>query len=134
MIVVDASAVCAILLAEPERPLFLETLSRLRGQTFITPVNHWEVVVRGRKWRGEDGMATAQLLLTRLRLQLVPTDAAQTASAIDAARRFGRGTRADLNMGDCFAYALAVSLNAPLLYKGDDFPHTDVRPAVELST
>jgi ribonuclease VapC len=51
--------------------------------------------------------------------------------AADAYRRFGKGHhRARLNYGDCFAYALAKSLDLPLLFKGDDFRHTDVRPAL----
>ncbi|TGP16848.1 type II toxin-antitoxin system VapC family toxin, partial [Mesorhizobium sp. M1D.F.Ca.ET.231.01.1.1] len=49
--------------------------------------------------------------------------------------RYGRGShhRAALNMGDCFAYALAKTRNLPLLFKGDDFNHTDIQPALKLA-
>jgi ribonuclease VapC len=55
----------------------------------------------------------------------------QARLAFDAFKRFGkgRGTKASLNFGDCFAYALAKELQAPLLYKGNDFAHTDLQPA-----
>ena len=67
-----------------------------------------------------------------LEIELVPVTAEHAALARAAYRDFGRGSghRARLNLGDCFAYALAVERNEPLLYKGDDFGHTDVRSAL----
>ena len=64
-------------------------------------------------------------------VQVIPFDAVQSAIAREAYRRFGQGSGhpARLNFGDCFAYALAKALDAPLLFKGDDFGHTDVRAA-----
>jgi len=61
-------------------------------------------------------------------IEIVPVTAAQAAIARQAYRDFGRGSgsQAQLNFGDCFAYALATELHEPLLYKGDDFGHTDV--------
>ncbi|MBK5295644.1 MAG: type II toxin-antitoxin system VapC family toxin, partial [Vicinamibacteria bacterium] len=62
-------------------------------------------------------------------IELVPVDADQAEVARRGFSRFGKGRhRAALNFGDCFAYALAMSLGESLLFKGDDFRHTDVRP------
>jgi ribonuclease VapC len=62
----------------------------------------------------------------------VPFDAEQLAAARDAHRRYGRnsGSRAQLNFGDCMSYALAKVTGEPLLFKGDDFTHTDITPAL----
>lgn len=130
MTAVDASAVCAVLLDETDGEAFLGYFAEHRGECFISPVNYWEVVRRGRTWRGEDGAAAAETLMRRLELQIAATDERQTRLAIDASRRFGKGVRGGLNMADCFAYALAASLDAPLLYKGEDFGRTDVRSAL----
>jgi ribonuclease VapC len=63
-------------------------------------------------------------------IRLEPVTRAQALIARDAYRRFGRGNHpAGLNFGDCFAYALAKERNLPLLFKGDDFARTDLRPA-----
>lgn len=71
-------------------------------------------------------------LLERLEVELVPVSLEQGRIARDAHRRYGRGSGspAKLNFGDCFAYALAVDSGEPLLFKGDDFRHTDVNPAI----
>ncbi|MBN9578485.1 MAG: type II toxin-antitoxin system VapC family toxin, partial [Alphaproteobacteria bacterium] len=67
-----------------------------------------------------------------LSLAVVPLDEAQARIAREAYRDFGKGSghKAQLNFGDCFAYALAKTMNEPLLYKGTDFSQTDVRTAV----
>lgn len=66
-------------------------------------------------------------------IDIVPFDEAQASIGIDARFRYGRGSgnSAKLNFGDCFAYALAKARNLPLLFKGDDFSHTDVVPALK---
>lgn len=72
-------------------------------------------------------------LLAQLQMQVAVVDRAQAALAADGQRRFGKGRHqppAVLNFGDLFAYALARHLDAPLLFKGDDFSKTDVKPAV----
>lgn len=69
--------------------------------------------------------------LESMEIDVVAVDFPQARIAADAFARFGRGRHpARLNYGDCFAYALANSLDAPLLYKGDDFDKTDIRPAL----
>lgn len=66
-------------------------------------------------------------LLDTLDLDIIPVDAAFAASVADAYDRFGRGVHpAGLNFGDCFAYALAKTRGAPLLFVGDDFAQTDI--------
>ena len=68
-----------------------------------------------------------QELLDEIGVEIVPFDARQAELAADGYRRFGKGRhRAGLNFGDCFAYALAKAADEPLLFKGDDFAHTDV--------
>jgi ribonuclease VapC len=82
---------------------------------------------------GLEAVRELDAFLERAGTTIEPVDAAQAREARRAFGRFGRGRhRASLNFGDCFAYALASTVGEPLLFKGDDFPHTDVRPAVPL--
>lgn len=79
---------------------------------------------------GADGLRDLDLFLTTADIELVPFDAAQAQLAREGFRRFGKGRHpAGLNLGDCFSYALARVLAEPLLFKGDDFPLTDIRGA-----
>jgi ribonuclease VapC len=75
---------------------------------------------------GEPRRAVAKTLVNALGLTILPIDAAQAELAVTAMARFGKHTPAKLNLGDCFAYALAKSQDAPLLFKGDDFRRTDI--------
>ncbi|MGC8470100.1 MAG: type II toxin-antitoxin system VapC family toxin, partial [Acetobacteraceae bacterium] len=89
-------------------------------------------VIEGRK--GETGRADLELLLRDGGFDVVSVTPQQATIAIDAFRRYGRGRhRAGLNIGDCFSYALAVATDHPLLFKGNDFIHTDLRPALPAS-
>jgi ribonuclease VapC len=130
LIVVDASALVAIGALEPDVQTYLEALSLADG-AFLTPVNYVEtgVVLIGR-----DHMHDRRQLdkwLSSLNVELREDTALGTA-ALDAYRKFGRGYHpAKLNLSDCFAYALAKQLGAPLLYKGDDFAKTDIRSALQ---
>jgi uncharacterized protein with PIN domain len=77
------------------------------------------------------GRADVELLLRDGGFDIVSVTPQQAEIAVDAFRRFGRGRHpAALNIGDCFAYALAVATDHTLLFKGDDFTHTDIRPAL----
>jgi ribonuclease VapC len=128
IIAVDASAVVAIGMNEPERHDFLALLERVET-AFITPVNVLEaglIIVLRQRLMGLD-----QFAFWLARLGLVEREVAGDA-ALRAYLLLGKGVhRAGLNLGDCFAYALAKQLDAPLLYKGDDFGRTDVRPAYQ---
>ncbi len=128
MISVDASALLAIGLNEPDGDRYLEVLARRGG--VISPVNWWEAAVRMRTFHGEKGLEELERILTRLNVRIAPTDDTQAQTAFNAHVRFGRGTPAALNLGDCFAYALATAEGDGLLFKGEDFRRTDVRSAL----
>lgn len=125
MIAVDASAVLAILFEEPEARTFRKLLTAKGG--VMSPVNHWEVLVRARVELGETGPAEAEALLESLMITVAPATADDSRSAARAFERFGKRSAARLNLGDCFAYALAEIEGDGLLFKGDDFPKTDVK-------
>lgn len=128
MIVVDASALVAILLQEPDWEPYFELLAA-SNETLISPVNAWEVHVRIHALDGAEGHERVQKLFTDLEIVVAEVDRRQLAIALDARFRFGRAV---LNLGDCFAYALAITHGGgALLYKGDDFARTDLRSAVK---
>lgn len=125
--VVDTSALVAIIRGEPEGPSFEalmldDELPSVSAPTML----ELSLVV------GPDAWQQAMVILTSLGCQTQPFDAAQFEIARVAHARFGRGSGspARLNFGDCFSYALAITRDEPLLFKGDDFAHTDVRPAL----
>ena len=127
--IVDASALLAILLREPERPRFRELIA-LAPEAVISPVNLVEAAVRADALGEAEGLGLDRLLQIS-GIAIVPVTAEQAQLARDAYRKFGKGNHpARLNLGDCFAYALAKARNEPLLYKGDDFRLTDVEAAL----
>lgn len=131
MIVVDTSALVAFLAGEPEA----EVIARcMRDQPVLVAAPTWSevgIVVSNRLQ--PDGSSRLRNLATALAFEIVAFDRELAEAAIDAHNRFGRGSghKAHLNFGDCFAYALAKARNLPLLFKGDDFIHTDVEPALK---
>lgn len=128
-VVVDASAILAIYLKEPDAEAFK---ARITGSIskLISPVNYWEVMARARYLNGQMEVAEAELLIAELGVAIEPVSVEQALTAVDAFGRFGKGHPAKLNMGDCFAYALSKATGAPLLFKGNDFPQTDVSAAI----
>jgi ribonuclease VapC len=129
--VVDSSAVVAILRQEPDAERFALALARAPDR-WMSAVSLVEaaLVIEGRF--GERGGRELDALLARSRIEFVAFDDRQAMLARDAFRRFGRGRHpAGLNFGDCLAYALAKHLGEPLLFKGDDFARTDIIPALE---
>lgn len=127
--VVDASAVLAVLFREPDA-IRLRRHIALEGGSLISPINYWEVMVRAHSVAGDAGQREAEALLSELLVEIGETTPAQARLAVEAHRRFGRGTPAKLNLGDCFAYALAATEGDGLLFKGDDFTRTDVKAAL----
>jgi len=124
--VIDTSAVLAILQNEPERRAINEAVEAAdaRAMSVATFVES-SMVVESRY--GPDGVRDFDLYMAKAQVALVPVDAEQGLLARDAFRKYGKGRhRAGLNFGDCFSYALARSLAEPLLFKGDNFAHTDV--------
>ena len=126
--IVDTSAVMAILLEEPERDRFLATIAAA-ASCQISAGNWVELgAVLGR--RSEALSEEAQKLLQELGVEIVPVTPEQARIGYQAYRLFGKGQQAKLNFGDCFAYALAKTTGMPLLFKGNDFIHTDIAPAL----
>ena len=124
--VIDTSAVLAILQAEAERRVFIENIEsadsvRMSVASFVET----SIVVESRY--GAEGLRDLDRFLSRANIELIPVDQEQGQLARSGFSRFGKGQhRAGLNFGDCFAYAAAIHLGEPLLCKGDDFIHTDV--------
>lgn len=131
MIAVDSSAMVAIVLGEPERDLFIDTLRRAR-RAFISTVSVVEVKMVIHSRRGQRGVVLVDDLLRLPMFEIAPPGRAEMDAAYAAFVAFGRGSGhpASLNFGDVFAYALAKVRNLPLLFKGNDFVSTDIASAV----
>ena len=126
-VVVDSSAIVAVLLGELDAPQFADAMTRSIGDLHISVVTRVEAAIVLEARHGSEATADLQILLGRLSIQEQSVTPAQADLALRAWRRFGKGRHpAKLNFGDCFSYALAASMNARLLFKGDDFRQTDV--------
>lgn len=129
---IDASALTAILVGEADAPDLAGRMQRGRPLR-TSPIAVWETSVAVARLLGLPVPAATQAVFDYLRaaeieLAAVPPEAA--ALALDAFDRFGKGRHpAQLNMGDCFAYACARHFSVPLMFKGADFPLTDIEPA-----
>ena len=128
--VVDTSAIVAILLDEPEAARFSDILGG-HAQALMSAVTRVELslVIEGRY--GQPGRVDLEALLGQARIEVIPVSLHHADMAIEAFRRFCRGRHpAALNIGDCFSYALAKATDQPLLFKGGDFAQTDIRAAL----
>lgn len=129
---IDASAFTAILTSEQDAR---ELLARMQNSSerLTSPLAIWETTIAVARRLGlevKDAQLAVEdfLKLAKIDVRAVPPEARDL--AIDAYARYGKGRHpAALNFGDCFAYACARAANAPLLYKGDDFPQTDIETA-----
>jgi ribonuclease VapC len=127
--VIDTSALIAILFGEPEALSFTRAIAD-ESRKLISAFNALEtgIVVEARK--GEAGGRELDLLLHRAQIEIVAMNADQTELAKAAWRQYGKGNHpAGLNIGDCCAYALAKYSGETLLFKGNDFSQTDIRVA-----
>ena len=125
-VVIDTSALLAILFGEAERERFLELLSE-SSIRLLSAANALETAILVEARRGEIAGRELDLFLHRTKIEIAAVDADQVAIARYAWRKFGKGRHpAALNFGDCFAYALAKTSSEPLLAKGADFPQTDL--------
>jgi ribonuclease VapC len=125
-VVVDTSALIAILLSEPERDRFVDLLAEA-DDPLISAATLAEASIVMLAKTGPDGVGDLDDLLAAAAVRCVAVDATQAQIARDAFERFGKGrSPAGLNYGDCFSYALAAATNRPLLFKGEDFKHTDI--------
>jgi ribonuclease VapC len=130
VIAVDTSALFVILAAEHERTIFVDAIAQT-DRCVMSAATHVEIGIVISSRFGPAGQHYLSTFLTRAGVQTVPVDAEQADTAITAYRRFGKRTHpAGLNFGDCFSYALAKTLDIPLLYKGGDFAETDILSAV----
>ena len=127
--VLDTSAIVAILLDEPERHRFIRLIEavpvrQLSAASRVAAT----LVIEGRKRAA--GRADLDLFLAEAEIEIVPVTLEQAEIACEAFRRYGKGRHpAGLNFGDVLAYALAKATGEPVLFKGDDFTRTDIASA-----
>ncbi|MBK5940573.1 type II toxin-antitoxin system VapC family toxin [Halochromatium roseum] len=125
--IVDTSALIAILRKEQGYQAFIETLLKT-GQVRISAATLLECRMVANR---DNGLAELEALLVTLDADIIPVDQPQSDIAFQGFLRYGKGQHpAGLNFGDCFSYALAKAYDEPLLFKGDDFPRTDIDAAI----
>lgn len=129
---VDASALCAILLGEVEGAAFEQRIA-MAADPMTSGIAIWETVrslVRAKALEVAEAEAEVLTYISAAEVTVFDIGLREASAALDAFSRFGKGRHpARLNMGDCFAYACAKAHGVPLLFKGDDFPLTDIKPA-----
>lgn len=127
--ILDTSAMVAVLYREPEAPSFA-LLIHDAETCRISVANYVELSMVVEKQLGHEGMHQADTFFRRAAIRIEPVTVEQGYLARQAFLDFGKGRhKAGLNFGDCFAYALAKELGEPLLFKGNDFSETDIRAA-----
>jgi ribonuclease VapC len=127
--VIDTSAVLAILLGEPEEQEMAEAMAAA-DRLVLSAVSLVEIAMVALS-RRPTTLAEIEHQLTSWGIEIAPVGVVQARLAAEGFARFGRGRHpARLNFGDCFAYALAKERGEPLLFKGEDFARTDVVPAL----
>ena len=129
-LIVDSSAVIAVLLQEPETEAILRCLCAAQQPAIAAPTRT-EILVVALAKLGSTGRSRAVAFLEQQRICTVPCDGDLADAAALAFERFGRGRHpSSLNFGDCFSYALANQRKLPLLFIGNDFSQTDVQAAL----
>jgi ribonuclease VapC len=129
--IVDASALLAIVLAEPDGPRFYTSLGRA-ATSAVSAVNYLEAGIRADRDRVNKRGEFLDEVIQRFNVQIASVTPEQAAIAREAYRHYGKGNHpARLNLGDCFAYALAKARGEPLLFKGSDFAHPDILAEIE---
>jgi len=127
-VIVDSSSLIAVLKREPDAHRHIEAMARADGLLMATPTRVEASIVAGRI-----GLQGIDEFLEASGIELTDFTAEHAAVACSAHARYGRGSGspAQLNFGDCMVYAVAKVLDQPLLFKGDDFTHTDIEPAIK---
>jgi ribonuclease VapC len=130
MIAVDTSALYAIQFGEPEAREFARILRAEQRPLIGAPtLFEYYLVVAGKY--GPEGLIEAKQLIKRFDAAIINWDEKMAEIAAETFVRYGKGRdKAALNFGDCMAYALAKAMDAPLLFKGDDFAKTDIKRAI----
>jgi ribonuclease VapC len=130
---VDASALVAMIVAEPEAARLLAALDAAEAERITAPIALFEAVAgiaRIRACSVTDAQALVRDFLHEAEIEVVPITGQHGDLAVIAMERFGKGRHpAALNMGDCFGYAVAKAANVPILFIGDDFSRTDLTSA-----
>ena len=138
----DASAIVAILNDEADADALVDCIDRSEQSPIVSPLVRFEAILSLTKARAKGGRPSAaaiaqatlsvQLFLQAVEAEEIAITAEIGRAAVAASARYGKvvGHPADLNFGDCFAYACALEKLVPLLFKGDDFSQTDVVPAL----
>ena len=126
--IVDSSALIALILQEPGHQRIGRVL-RAEDKLHVSTATWVELGVVADRRLSEVNQHRLDAMIDGLGIVLVPLSVAQARRARQAHRRYGpgSGSAARLNMGDCYSYALAIELDEPLLFVGDDFAHTDVQ-------
>lgn len=129
--IVDTSALVAILKNEPEAQVFSETMEGAKVVR-ISAANYLEAFIIVDRYRNPKLKARLEEILENPGMLIEPVTEEQAKIARQAYRDYGKGSGhpANLNFGDCFSYALARAKREPILFKGDDFIHTDLRGAI----
>lgn len=130
--IVDTSALIAVLRDEPEGRAFAKALANAPSALAVSAATLLEAHIVAQRLDTKGLEERLDELIADLAVEIVPFDSLQLSAAITAHRRYGKGSGhpARLNFGDCFAYALAMENGEPLLFKGDDFARTDVKAAL----
>ena len=127
--IIDTSALVTILDQEPEAERIVRAMATASDRK-LSAANLVEAGIVMQARRGDEGARDLDLLLAKLKIEIIPFTARQADLARKAFRRYGRERHpAQLNFGDCFAYALAKDTSTPLLCKGSDFAQTDISVA-----
>jgi len=131
-VIIDTSALIALLQQEPEAKTISEALEAASERIAISAATLFEAGIIADRSRDPAVGRRFDEICSEIGFAVIPFDHAQGRMARQAYRDFGKGSGhpARLNFGDCFAYALAKTLDEPLLYKGTNFGKTDVKSAV----
>jgi ribonuclease VapC len=129
--IIDTSALVAILKQEPGWEALAEALDSSPGSSMAAST-YVELSIVVDRWKNPTLSSRVDELIEQFHIAIEPVTMEQAHIARQAYRDYGKGSghRANLNFGDCFSYALARALREPILFKGDDFQHTDLRRAV----
>nr|VFJ44825.1 MAG: ribonuclease VapC [Candidatus Kentron sp. DK] len=125
--IIDASALLAILLREEEEEIFLSFIEK-DSHSMMSVASYLEIAIRINCLHKGEILSLVDEMIEALDITLKPVSVEQVMIAKKAHQKFGKGMghAAQLNFGDCFTYALAKDMDMPLLFKGDDFTHTDL--------
>ena len=124
--IIDTSALVSILDQEAEAERLTRAIAAV-SERMLSAANLVETGIVMQVRRGDEAARDLDLLLAKLKIDIIPVSGKQASLARKAFQHYGRGRHpAKLNFGDCFAYALAKDSSAPLLFKGNDFSQTDI--------